>query len=165
MAQIARQAGMSAGHIYHYFDGKEAIVMAFVAIRVAHIDERLDDLGRQDDPLESICAHVGAIVDAQLTAARWNLSLEIYAEASRNDTVATALQAADADTRTRLAVLVSAARATRGLAADRGTVDGRIDAMQTLFNGLSLRLVQDPGVARAALIEACRIALRALLLT
>ena len=31
IAQISKSAGMSAGHIYHYFDNKEAIIAAIVA--------------------------------------------------------------------------------------------------------------------------------------
>ena len=30
MAQISKTAGMSPGHIYHYFDNKEAIIAAIV---------------------------------------------------------------------------------------------------------------------------------------
>jgi AcrR family transcriptional regulator len=165
MAKISRQAGMSAGHIYNYFASKDAIVMAFIALRVEHINDRLGNLGKQADPLEYMCAEIDAIVDKHLAPAFWGMALEIFAEAARNDTVAAALQAADTDARERLRALIVRSRAQRGLAADQHTVDGRICAMRALFDGLSLRMLQDPGVARDDLVDACRIALRALLLT
>ncbi len=165
MAEISRQAGMSAGHIYNYFDSKDAIVMAFVAVRVAHINDRLGNLGKQADPLAYMCDEVGAIVDEQLAPSFWGMPLEIFAEASRNATVAAALQAADLDARTRLRALITHGRARRGLAADECTVDARIGAMKAMFNGLSLRVLQDPGVERDDIVDACRVAVRALMLS
>jgi AcrR family transcriptional regulator len=165
MAEISRQAGMSAGHIYNYFDNKDAIVMAFVAMRVEHINDRLGNLGKQADPLEYMCDDIGPIVDEQLAPGFWGMSLEIFAEASRNATVAAALQAADLDARTRLRALIAHGRAQRGLAADQRTVDGRIGAVKAMFNGLSLRALQDPGVERGDIVDACRVAVRALMLT
>jgi hypothetical protein len=37
--------------------------------------------------------------------------------------------------------------------------------MKTMFNGRSLRVLQDPGGARGAIVDACRVAVRALMLT
>jgi AcrR family transcriptional regulator len=165
MAEISKQAGMSAGHIYNYFDNKDAIVMTFVAMRVEHFNDRLGNLCKQADPLGYMCEEIGDIVDEHLAPSFWCMSLEIFAEASRNPTVAAALQAADRDARARLGALIAHGRQQRGLAADQHTVDGRIGAMKAMFNGLSLRVLQDPGVERGDIVDACRVAVRALMLT
>src|SRR5471032_3670979 len=52
MAEISKQAGMSAGHIYNYFDGKDAIILAFVAREAEYVAGLLRDLATRDDPLE-----------------------------------------------------------------------------------------------------------------
>jgi AcrR family transcriptional regulator len=165
MAEISKQAGMSAGHIYNYFDNKDAIIMAFVAMRMAHVNDKLLNVSQQADPLEYMVEEIVEIVDEQLDTAMWGMSLEMYAEASRNPVIAAALQAADKDARIRLHALIRQGREQRALAADARTVEGRTSAMIAMFNGLPLRTLHDPDLDRANLVEACRVAMRALLLT
>lgn len=165
MAEISKQAGMSAGHIYNYFDNKDAIIMAFVAMRMEHVNEKLLNVSQQADPLEYMCTEIAEIVDEQLDTALWGMSLEIYAEASRNPVIAAALQAADVHARSQLHGLIGAGRAQRGLAADAETVEGRTNAMIAMFNGLPLRTLHDPALDRAGLARACGVAMRALLTT
>ena len=135
MAEISRQAGMSAGHIYNYFDNKDAIIMAFVAMRMEHVNDRLLNVSQQADPLEYMCEDIANIVDEQLDTSIWGMSLEIYAEASRNPVIAAALQAADVDARSQLRELIRQGREQRGLAADPQTVEGRTGAMIAMSSG------------------------------
>jgi len=165
MAEISKQAGMSAGHIYNYFDNKDAIIMAFVAMRMAHVNDKLLNVSQQADPLEAMCDDIVGIVDEQLDTAMWGMSLEIYAEASRNPVIAAALQAADVDARRQLHALIARGREQRALAADAQTVEGRTNAMIALFNGLPLRTLHDPALDRGTLADAYRVAMRALLMT
>ena len=165
MAEISRQAGMSAGHIYNYFDNKDAIIMAFVAMRMEHVNDRLLVVSQQDDPLEFMCEEIVDIVDEQLDPSILGMSLEIYAEASRNPVIAAALQAADVDARSQLRELIRQGREQRGLAADAQTIEGRTGAMIAMFNGLPLRTLHDPSLDRGILVDACRVAMRALMLT
>jgi len=44
MAEISKAAGMSAGHIYNYFDGKDAIIAAFVEQNVERVAALMHDL-------------------------------------------------------------------------------------------------------------------------
>ena len=165
MAEISKQAGMSAGHIYNYFDNKDAIIMAFVAMRMEHVNDKLLNVSQQADPLEYMVEEIVEIVDEQLDTAIWGMSLEMYAEASRNPVIAAALQAADQDARIRLHALIKQGREQRALAADARTVEGRTSAMIAMFNGLPLRTLHDPDLDRANLVEACRVAMRALMMT
>jgi AcrR family transcriptional regulator len=165
MSQISKQAGMSAGHIYNYFDSKDAIIMAFVAMRVEHVTARLFHVGSQDDPLEYMYEEIVRIVDEQLAPDFWGISLEIYAEAARNPVIATALRAADASARNQFAALIKQGRACRGLAADDATVAGRTEATVAMFNGLPMRALQHPELDRASLVDAFRIGMKALLMS
>ena len=165
MAEISKQAGMSAGHIYNYFDNKDAIIMAFVGMRMEHVNDRLGHLALQDDPLESLCDGILEIVEENMQGDFLGMSLEIFAEASRNPTIACALQAADADARGQLRALIQQGREQRGLAADVRTVDGRTEAMIAMFNGLPLRAVHHPGLDRVGMADAFRVAMKALMMS
>jgi AcrR family transcriptional regulator len=165
MAEISKQAGMSAGHIYNYFDSKDAIIMAFVAMRMERITALLGHMEAQDDPLDFIHDDIASVVDQHLDPGFWGMSLEIYAEASRNPVIATALQAADAGARGQLWRLIKRGRQQRGLAADDATIDGRSEAMISLYNGLPLRALHHPDLPRASMVEAFRVAVKALLMT
>ncbi len=53
MADIAREAGLSAGHLYNYFDGKEAIIAAIVERNVGEFLQFFDSV-RQDPDVARI---------------------------------------------------------------------------------------------------------------
>jgi len=165
MAEISKQAGMSAGHIYNYFDGKDAIIMAFVGMRMAHVNDRLGNIAMQPDPLAFMCDDIATIIDENMAQEFLGMSLEIFAEASRNPTIACALRAADADARGQLRILIQKGREQRGLAADAQTVDGRTEALICMFSGLPLRAVHYPDVDRAGMTAAFQVAMRALLMS
>jgi AcrR family transcriptional regulator len=165
MSEISRQAGMSAGHIYNYFDNKDAIIMAFVGIRMEHVRNRLGLMETADDPLEYMFHDIGTVVEQHLDPDFWGVSLEIFAEASRNPTIAAALQEADASARAQLRPLLVRGRAQRGLAIDDATIDGRIEAIIALYNGLALRSLHNPALDRHSVAAAFEVAMRALLMS
>lgn len=165
MAEISKQAGMSAGHIYNYFDNKDAIIMAFVAIRVDEVTHKIANVSQQDDPLAFMVGQLDEIVDEHLDSAYWGLSLEIFAEAARNPVIAAALQAADADARVKLHGLLARGRAQRGLASDDATIAARTEAIITMFNGLPLRGLHHPALDRAGMVAALGVAMKALLMS
>jgi AcrR family transcriptional regulator len=65
MAQISKTAGMSPGHIYHYFDNKEAIIAAIVE---RDMEEMMEWTGQifysSDDILQSMLDGVECGVEA-----------------------------------------------------------------------------------------------------
>jgi AcrR family transcriptional regulator len=165
MAEISKQAGMSTGHIYNYFDSKDAIIMAFVAMRMEHVNDRLGHMALQEDPLQFMYDDMPGIVAENMNGEFLGMSLEIFAEASRNPTIAGALRAADDEARGQLRALIQAGREKRGLAADVRTVDGRTEALIAMFNGLPLRAVHHPGLDQDAMTAAFRVAMQALVMT
>src|SRR5882757_6248468 len=55
MAELAKRAGMSVGHIYHYFESKDAIVEAIVDKDIEEAPGTLDDFSGADR-VEAIAA-------------------------------------------------------------------------------------------------------------
>ncbi|MBJ7314048.1 TetR/AcrR family transcriptional regulator [Rugamonas sp. CCM 8940] len=165
MAEISKAAGMSAGHIYNYFDNKDAIIMAFVEQDVERIMAELLELEKNDDPLQAMLDDAAKSVKENLDPALWRLWMEVCAEAARNPKIAAAVVDADLRARLRFRTLFQLARERKGLAHDDFTVDGRIEAIVALFQGLSLRALHNPGLDEAALVASFVVAMRALCLT
>lgn len=163
MAEISKAAGMSAGHIYNYFDSKDAIIAAFVEQNVERVSALMRDLAQQADPLQSMVDDAPRHVREQLDPATWPLSLEISAEAARNPKIADVVHDADVRARGQFRAIIKAAREKYGLQTDDETMDGLIDAMISLFQGLDVRAVHNPGLNEAALARYIGIAMKAML--
>ena len=122
MQDIARQAGLSAGALYVYFDSKEALIEGIVARDREEIADILAELGRSGD-------FFGAMEQALQVCVldrpphKVGLFVEIIAEAHRNERVAQSLAHCDRVLRAMLADLITQARddgrLPHGLPADR----------------------------------------------
>ncbi|TFW17732.1 TetR/AcrR family transcriptional regulator [Duganella callida] len=165
MSEISKQAGMSAGHIYNYFDSKDAIIMAFVDLQSEHVMTQLSELDSKDDPLQSMIDEAPRHIDESLDPHFFELPMEMCAEAARNPRIAEAMRAADVEAMARFRPIIKRERERRGLAADDALLDGRINTLVSLFHGLPVRALHVPGMHRDALVEGYRVALKALLLT
>ena len=75
MAEISKAAGMSAGHIYNYFDGKDAIIAAFVEENVERVSALLRDLETRGDPLQALLDDVPKSVREHIDRETWKLPL------------------------------------------------------------------------------------------
>ncbi|MCF4165720.1 TetR/AcrR family transcriptional regulator [Zavarzinia compransoris] len=163
MAALAKEAGMSVGHIYHYFENKEAIIAAF-------IEEKFEDFRTY---VETLKQHQGSIADAMIEQVeagydgmsdpdKAGLFLEITVEASRNPKVAAMVQEADHTMRTTLAGMIAeSCGCTEPDTEDR--LMARVDMIVTLYEGLTIRAIRNPGINRDSAIEAMRLAFDRLL--
>ena len=165
MSEISKQAGMSAGHIYNYFDSKDAIIMAIVERESEYVTGLLIDLQTRDDPLQAMIDDARRHIDETLDPQPWHVPLEMYAEASRNPVIAAKLQVHEENSRRQLRLLVKEGRERRNLPVDDHTLDGRIDTIISYFQGLPIRALNRPDMNRDGLAEAFRVAMTALLMT
>ena len=160
MAEISRAAGMSVGHIYHYFASKEAIIAAIVARekqRVLAVDA---EVRSHADWGEGIVEQVPRAVERIGSGQGDALLLEVLAEAVRNPGVAALVQQADEEVRRELRVTLGG---TRGGGAALSDLDGRMEVLCALFDGLHIRVVRHPGLDSAATARVMQRVMRALL--
>nr|WP_246208042.1 TetR/AcrR family transcriptional regulator [Bradyrhizobium rifense] len=79
---ICAEAGISPGHLYHYFPSKEAIIEAMIDLGLARSAERFERILAADDVIEALLA------DIEQTSLRFRpaqiLNLDALAEAARN---------------------------------------------------------------------------------
>lgn len=154
MAEISKAACMSVGHIYHYFENKEALIAAIVGrnlLRALDIADRLQPESARGLLRHAATAQVEEMVNERLNSENAGLDLEILAEASRNPKVAEAIQAADRTTHQRFAAVVEIDRRARSAGPDPFR-DARMDILCALFEGLTIRAIENPRIEREYLI-------------
>ncbi len=152
MAQIAAEAGMSVGHIYRYFENKEAIIAAIVEEDLQQGRETIvrmteDPAGRR----AAILAGVDEGVAKMLHRADSALFLEVMAEAARNPKVARS-----AELQHQAALDCLGAILPKQDGAGPFTREQAIDLLNLIFSGLRLRAIQDPDPNPARLTDAIR---------
>lgn len=164
MAEISKAAGMSAGHIYNYFDSKDAIIAAFVMQNMERVSNLMQDLAQQEDPLQAVIDNADQHVLESMDPKTWVMPLEIFSEASRNPAIATMLRCADRRSRQLFLDIIRSARIKRGLPAGDAMLEGRLNALISMYQGLPVRVLHNPDVESGPLVAAFRIAAAALLL-
>ncbi len=143
IAEISKLAGMSAGHIYHFFENKEAIIAAIVNRRVEYWITLIAQFECADDVFAAMIERVGIGIDERAEEEFVGLWLEILAEAARNPRVAEVLQQADARVRTILTHVIQVAREARGKVTP---IDpAAVELMMAMFEGVTNRAVMNPG--------------------
>lgn len=165
MAAIAKSAGMSVGHIYHYFENKDAIIAAIVEGNQAEVLAIMDRIESCPGPMATALVDTAASgVDQCMDVARTALMLEVLAEAARNRRVAEVVHASDAVLRARMRKLLRKAAGPKQ-DPDDPRLDERVEALFTLFQGLSVRAVRNPSLDRERTVRMMRSAIRWILQT
>jgi hypothetical protein len=104
-------------------------------------------------------------IDESLDPQPWSVPLEMFAEASRNPVIAAKMREHEDASREQLRAMVKRGREQRQLPVDDVLLDGRLDTLISYFQGLTIRALYRPNMDRASLVDAFRIAMRALLMT
>ena len=163
MAEISKTAGMSPGHIYNYFDGKEAIIAGIIEQNMADLFSLLAGFAESDgDLVQAMVDGADYGVEKNLDPAYAALQLEMLSEAARNDKVATLLRHADDSMRAQLKLLLAGPQGSLRTLPD-AEVDARIELLASVYNGLLVRAVLHPQLDRQQLLQALRPWLRQLL--
>lgn len=153
IAQISKAAGMSVGHIYHYFENKEAIIAGIVAQDLDRMMASSAALRAEPDLLAGMIERVAEHLHDMLDPHHAGLKLEITAEASRNERVADIVRAADAQGMANLTDLLRSIRCGRGHAADDSEIAGMAEIIAAMIEGLMVRSIRNPGIDREAAIR------------
>lgn len=157
--QISKAAGMSVGHIYHYFENKEAIISAIVdreLLNLLTIVARIRKGSAGRDLLGSLMDEAQFIVHETRTDPNAALMLEIVAEAARNPSVAGMVQASDQEAMGYFRELIRDGLRFRGIDFREEDLDGPLEVFYALCEGLSIRAIRNPAMNSAAVIAALR---------
>ncbi len=163
IAQISKAAGMSAGHIYHYFDNKEAIIAAIVAQDLERFLSLTAGFRAARNVQEAMIGCVASGVEEKLDPATAGLKLEIVAEAARNPRVAEIVRDADRACRESLAETLRAVREASGHHDDDATLQALTEVMAAMFEGLLSRSIRNPDLDRDRVVRVFQTAMRDLM--
>ncbi|WP_370261199.1 TetR/AcrR family transcriptional regulator [Limnobacter sp.] len=148
MADIAKSFGMSAGHIYNYFESKEAIIEAMVQRDLSDTLARIAAIREKGDILNAM---LGAVDDGvQRRIAQSQLDAEIVAEASRNPKVAQVVQQTDAVIRQEVARLIESVQPAMASQCPH-MLAAKTTILMALFEGLMIRAIRNPNMQQAEL--------------
>src|SRR4028119_594187 len=131
MQDVAAEAGMSPGNLYRYFDSKDAVVLALAERDRARIGEDFAALSRPGDLLPALRS-IAQKHFAEEPRERAVLCLEIWAEATRNQSFSSMSEAFDRDICDRMCALFRQAQANGVIAPE---VDLEALAARHLANG------------------------------
>jgi AcrR family transcriptional regulator len=158
---ICKSAGVSPGHLYHYFDSKEAIVEAIVEHERAKISAEIAQLLATEEPLT-------AMVDAMLADRTGDdgmdtiMTIEIYAEATRNLRVARIVKNFERHLLSEIVAMLTslerAGRVTPGL-----DLTAIASVLMALVDGVLTRSIADPDAGTDGLKPALNTVIAALL--
>ncbi len=142
MTQVAAAAGMSVGHIYRYFAGKEDIIAAIVRDQIDFVLSRFPVTAASIDAVPRILRENGRMAVRQAYNLEWSaLMLEVRAEAGRNPVIAEIVQAADAEVAERVRGLIVAGFKPGAVPAD---IEQRLEMLAMAIEGVTFRAVAQP---------------------
>jgi AcrR family transcriptional regulator len=162
IARISKMSGISPGHIYHFFDNKEAIVKGIVERMATRWLELLQPYPTNLDVVPLIAERSRIAARERTRTDFVGLWLEVLAETARNTPVAQAVNDADQSIRTAIAEQVRYIRAARGVRNDT-PIEAIIEVVLALFEGLTNRSVANREFKCEALDEVMMVAIRAAL--
>ncbi len=161
MAQVSAEAGMSVGHIYRYFTGKEAIIAAIVR---GDLDKKVCEAEEFPNSVENLRASLvertDEIVQKASDPEKAALWLEIRAEAARNPAIGALIREADAFIAGRLREVITSAVERKLEPAD---LEARVEMFMLIFQGIGIRTVSNPDIDRKALSQLVKLSIDAIL--
>lgn len=146
MADIAREFGMSAGHIYNYFPSKTAIIEEVISRGMEDFYKNSSALQESQESYEKTLEQVRRVLSGFLKKERVALSLELVAEASHDPELEKVLREADVKARMHLKELTN----REGNSPKDWAL---IDMGMATFEGLGLRFLRNPDLDFDAVCE------------
>jgi len=150
MQEICAEAGMSAGNLYRYFPSKEALIAGIAERDRAEVAQEFANVDLSPGlfaVLEGMAHHHFTVRPIEQV----KLCTEVMAEARRNPEIARISEAFDADVRKWLIDMFSAAAARGDIARD-ADVEGAVDMLMIIADGVWWRRALDPNFNAGAMI-------------
>lgn len=139
MAEVAKRSGMSTGHIYHYFDNKQAIILAIVEREGDEALVRISELEKipVDTFKETFIEHIVAAITKKISPFQTSLDAEIVAEGHRNEEVRKRMLENDERVRAKLCEVLKPKLGVSNL-------EQLVDSLMTLLIGITSRYSRNP---------------------
>jgi len=160
-AIICREAGISPGHLYHYFASKEEILTALTAAGLEKIAARFAEMMQSNDAIGALIGeigrHKGKKRDPQHRAMS-RMMLEMLVEAGRNAVIARIVRKNSAMLRALLMDFIESGQL-------RGQIDPGLDSklaagmILSVMDGMRTLMIRDPDADIGSSLEMLQILL------
>ncbi len=150
-AAICAEAGISPGHLYHYFASKEAIIEALVDANLKRVAERFGAAAGTSGVVATLASEVEQKKLKRVRGAR-SVLLDIFAEADRNPAMAEVIRKHSRGLLTLTADLVRKGQ-------DSGEIDKTLDAdgvaivLMSVIDGTKMIGIRDPKLETGKTVE------------
>ena len=144
MASIAETAGMSAGLIYRYFDGKAAIILAIIARQLEDSRASIATLSTDPDLKRRILELFEGWRARDPAVPNVALFLEMSAQASRDPRIAQAIEDADRISGSDFTDWLRRRARAAGANVDELELRARALSLKAFIDGLALRAIRAP---------------------
>jgi AcrR family transcriptional regulator len=145
ISDICAEAKISPGHLYHYFESKEAIVSALAEARLEKAATRFAQMMNSSNLVSALVSEIEERAKTNNEHAFGALQLEMLAEAGRNPSVGSVLQKRSRQVRSLMADYLREAQ-------KRGQVDPTLDPDLTaailmgVIDGTKVAAIRDPSL-------------------
>lgn len=146
MTDIAREFGMSTGHIYNYFPSKLAIIEEVISRGMQEFYKSSCAIQSNLDSYEQTLKHVRNILLPLMKKERVSLSLEMLIEATHDPSLAKILQQADEKARAHL-------RSLRKFPPEDPKDLAELEVMMGTFEGVGIRILRNPNADKNLICE------------
>ncbi|EYC52211.1 TetR family transcriptional regulator [Hylemonella gracilis str. Niagara R] len=163
MAEIAKAARMSPGHIYNLFENKDEIIAAIVERDRDEIVRSISEIEEADDLAVDVAGWIENSIEDITARNEVALSIEVLAEACRNPKLAAVVQSSELVIQHRAAAYVRKALNERGIELSDEEIMARSTVIGALFNGLMNQSISQPHMNKPAVIRVIRQLVRQLL--
>ncbi|MBH2015742.1 MAG: TetR/AcrR family transcriptional regulator [Burkholderiales bacterium] len=163
MAEIAKAAGMSPGHIYNLFENKDDVIAAIVERDRDEIVRRIEETLDGDDVTGAMLGCIEESFQEPNREAEAALNLEVLAEASRNAKLAEVVVDSETVIRNKAMVLIRMALGPAADALPPDEIEARATVVGAVFNGLMVLSVSQPQLNQAAVTRVMQRIMRLLI--
>lgn len=163
MAEIAKTAGMSAGHIYNLFENKDDVITAIVERDRDEIVRRIQETLEGEDVTSAMLGCIEESFQEPNREAEAVLNIEVLAEASRNPKLAEVVVGSETMIRTKAMALIRMALGPVAASLPADDIEARATVVGALFNGLMVLTVSQPNLNQAAVTRVMQRVMRVLI--
>jgi AcrR family transcriptional regulator len=161
-ADICREAGISPGHLYHYFDSKEAIVTALTARGLEGAEARFGEMMKNSNALAAMLSELDRHKTRHKTDKDRDyrtvslVILEMLVEAGRNPAIARIVRANTRKIKSLLVEFLETGQA-------RGQIDPGLDAevaaglLLSVMDGMKALGIREPKTDMAKNLECLKV--------
>ena len=149
MQDICREAGISSGALYVYFDSKEALIEALTERDRKQFLGHFAAAGDGED-FTAVMEHLFQVCIVDQPRHKSALCIEIGAESTRNPAIAATMGRFDESLRASLGLLLEDALA-KGRIAPLTSIDQALTSMMVVADGVFWRRAVDPNFDAAAI--------------